>query len=137
MGEVSAKLTEGELQVRAHFRTRERALSLRKEMTKAEVILWKRLRGQQVFNARFRKQHPVQPYIADFACVKARLIVELDGETHSTPEELAYDARRTAFLEEHGWRVVRFWNLEVYQNPDGVVAAIEQALFVAFEGVRP
>jgi very-short-patch-repair endonuclease len=130
-------MTEGEPLMRAHFKTRERAQTLRREMTKAEAILWKKLRGQQVFNARFRKQHPIDPYIADFVCAKAKLIIELDGETHSTAEERAHDARRTAFLENQGWRVVRFWNAEVYQNIDGVVATIEQALSVAFEGVRP
>src|SRR5690348_2345733 len=117
-GEVAGaqRLTEGEPPLREHFKTRGQAQELRRQLTKAEAILWKRLRGRQVFNSQFRKQHPETPYIADFPCVGARLIVELDGETHSTDEERAYDARRTAFLETQGWRVMRFWNSEVYTN---------------------
>lgn len=89
-------------------------------MTKAEVILWMHLRKRAVNGARFRRQHPVGPYIADFACPSEKLIVEVDGATHATPDELAYDARRTKYLEQQGWTVLRVNNSDVYENMDGV-----------------
>jgi very-short-patch-repair endonuclease len=73
---------------------------------------------------RFRKQHPVGPFIADFACVRARLIVEIDGATHGTEAERRYDARRDAFLRSRSWRVVRIPNMDVYERSDDVVSMI-------------
>jgi very-short-patch-repair endonuclease len=70
----------------------------------------------------------VGPYIADFACIASRLIVEVDGATHSTPEELAHDARRTRYLEDLGWTVIRVSNSDVYENMDGVWRAIAARL---------
>jgi len=93
-------------------------------MTKAEVILWVNIRKRALNGARFRRQHPVGPFIADFACPASKLIVEVDGATHWTPEELAYDARRTKYLEERGWTVLRVNNSDVYENMDGVWRAI-------------
>lgn len=107
-------MREGESQARAH------AKRLRQTMTKAEVILWVNLRKRSLSGARFRRQHPVGPYIADFACIASKLIVEVDGATHSTPEELAYDARRTKYLEDLGWTVIRVTNTDIYENMDGV-----------------
>lgn len=93
-------------------------------MTRCETILWTRLQDNQLMGLHFRKQHPVGPYIADFACVKARLLVEVDGETHWREHERARDARRTAFLESEGWTVLRVRNDEVYRNEQGVVETI-------------
>ena len=104
--------------------TRTRAKALRAEFTDAERILWSRLKGRQLRGWQFRAQHPVDPYILDFACVPLRLAIELDGATHSSVEEREHDERRLAFLEAHGWGVVRFWNAEVYDNLDGVIASI-------------
>jgi very-short-patch-repair endonuclease len=109
-------------------RSRQFARRLRKEMTEAEVVLWTFLRRRQLHGFKFRRQHPIAPYIADFACVNERLVVEVDGATHWTPEELAYDARRTAFLQNDGWRVLRVSNLDVFENLDGVWLAIAQRL---------
>jgi very-short-patch-repair endonuclease len=89
-------------------------------MTKAEVILWVNLRKRSLSGARFRRQHPVGPYIADFACIGSKLIIEVDGATHSTPDELAYDAQRTKYLESEGWTVIRVTNTDIYENIDGV-----------------
>ena len=72
----------------------------------------------------FRKQHPVGPYIADFACVRVRLLVEVDGETHWREHERRRDARRTAFLERDGWTILRVWHGEVYSNEEGAVETI-------------
>jgi len=92
-------------------------------MTDAEVIMWSRLRDTP-FGMRFRRQHPIGPYIGDFACPMARLIVEVDGGTHSTAAELAYDQRRDAYLRRRGWRVLRVSNLDVYRNLGGVLDEI-------------
>ena len=107
------------------------ARRLRKKLTKAEALLWWRLR-RDIEGWRFRRQHPIGPYIADFACVEGRLAIEVDGATHHTQEEIAYDERRTRFLESRGWRVLRFWNGEVIANRVGVnetiLGALQEAL---------
>lgn len=97
-------------------------------MTKAEVILWVSLRKRAMNGARFRRQHPIGPYIADFTCPASKLVIEVDGVTHSTPEELAYDARRTKYLEQQGWTVIRVTNTDIYENMDGVWRAIRARL---------
>ncbi|MBL9149020.1 MAG: endonuclease domain-containing protein [Phycisphaerae bacterium] len=91
-------------------RTRDRARELRRRLAPAEVLLWNLLRDRSNGVA-FRRQHPVGPFIVDFACVKARLAVELDGRSHD--ECGAYDADRREFLESAGWHVVRVANAEV------------------------
>ena len=96
--------------------TREFARSLRRKLTRAETILWSRLRRDQIAGYRFRKQHPIGPYIADFACLIAKLVVEVDGGTHSTDRERAYDRARDAYLRERGWRVCRVSNEERLQK---------------------
>ena len=98
-----------------------RARALRKVMTKSEVILWQSLRREQLGGFKFRRQVPVGPYIADFACVEMKLIVEVDGATHAEDDEIAYDARRTRFLELRGWRVWRVLNTDIHEGLDGVV----------------
>jgi len=97
---------------------------LRKNMTKAEVMLWSRLRGGSMNGLRFRRQHPIGPFIADFACIKAKLVVEVDGPSHWTEEGAAHDIRRTAFLRRSGWRQVRVSNEDVYENLEGVLSEI-------------
>jgi very-short-patch-repair endonuclease len=110
------------------YRVTAKARSLRQNMTKAEVFLWMHLRKRALNGARFRRQHPVGPYIADFACPAAKLIVEVDGATHSTREELAHDTRRTKYLESEGWTILRVNNTDVYENMDGVWRAIAAQL---------
>ena len=105
------------------------ARALRRDMTDVERRPWFLLRGRRLADCKFRRQHPVEPFIVDFACVQQRLTVELDGGQHAE-DRAAYDARRTAWLEAHGWRVMRFWNNEVYSTPDTVVDAIRKALGV-------
>jgi very-short-patch-repair endonuclease len=90
-----------------------------------ERRLWYRLRGSQL-GARFRRQQPIGPFVVDFVCLQARLIVELDGGQHLAEAEA--DARRTRFLEGQGYRVVRFWNHEVVENLEGVLTGIQEAL---------
>lgn len=104
------------------------ARSLRKAPTSAEAKLWSRIRRGQIEGFRFRRQHPIGRFIADFACIEARLVIEVDGATHSTDAERANDARRTDWLESEGWRVFRAWNHEIYDNLDGVLEAIRLAV---------
>jgi len=116
------------LRKQGEYRVTHKARTLRQNMTKAEVILWTHIRRRAVEGARFRRQHPIGPYIADFACAAARLVVEVDGATHWTEEQLAYDARRTKYLEQQGWSVIRVNNIDVYENMDGVWRAIAAQL---------
>jgi very-short-patch-repair endonuclease len=106
--------------------TRERATALRREMTEAEKMIWERLRSRQTEGFRFRRQVPLGRFIADFVCHEAKLIVEVDGGQHDSSSE--QEARRTCFLESQGYRVLRFWNNEVLENPDGVQTVVAQDL---------
>ena len=94
-------------------------------MPDAERLLWYLLRGRRFAGCKFRRQHPVGRYIADFACVQHRLIIEADGGQHAGSE---YDARRTAWLRTQGWRVLRFWNNDIRRDPDMVLAEIGRVL---------
>ena len=102
----------------------QRARRLRRDATDAEKLLWARLRAAP-WPIRARRQHPVDGYIADFAFVPARLIIELDGGQHAASLR---DATRTARLQAAGWRVIRFWNHEVLANTDSVLDVIARAL---------
>jgi very-short-patch-repair endonuclease len=106
----------------------ERARALRANATDAERILWSSLRLLRAQGFHFRRQAHIGPYIADFACKSARLIIELDGSQHGEADARAYDAARTRFLEGRSYRVLRFWNDEVFTNRDGVLDAILRAL---------
>ena len=102
-----------------------RAQRLRREMTDAERKLWSVLRNRQLAGAKFRRQQPIGPFIADFVCQEHRLIVEANGGQHAG--NMA-DDRRTAFLQSSGYRVLRFWNSDILTNIDGVALAIAAAL---------
>ncbi len=104
------------------------ACHLRKGMTDAEGRLWSRLRGRQVYGFKFRRQMPIEGFIADFACVEAKLIVELDGGQHVAAAEK--DRRRTQIISGAGYLVLRFWNEEVLSNTDGVVDDIAATLLL-------
>jgi len=109
-------------------RSRQFARQLRKTMTEAEVVLWTFLRKRTLRGFKFRRQHPIGPYIVDFACIQAKLVVEVDGATHWTPAQLQHDERRTAFLESAGWSVLRVTNLDVFENMNGVWISIDPRL---------
>jgi primosomal protein N' (replication factor Y) len=96
-----------------------RARALRRDATDAERLLWTALRGRQAL-FKFRRQHPIPPFTVDFACVEARLVVEVDGGQHGG----AVDAARDAALVAAGWLVRRYWNSEVIDNIEGVLADI-------------
>jgi len=103
-----------------------RARQLRSAPTDAEIRLWSRIRRRQIGNFRFRRQHPIGPYVVDFFCPEAKLIVEVDGGQHAIRER--EDAERTQWLEQRGYSVLRFWNNEVLGNTEGVLLAIREAL---------
>ena len=109
-----------------------RARKLRKEMTSTEKVLWSRLRGKQL-SIKFRKQHPIGLYITDFYARDVGLIIEVNGDTHFTPEAKSYDTVRTDYLSQLGLIVLRFTNLEILQQLDGVMAQINHAIHT----VRP
>jgi very-short-patch-repair endonuclease len=102
--------------------TRERARQLRKDATGPEQVLWSVLCHKQLNGLKFRRQHPIEPYIVDFYCSEAKLVVELDGESHD--ERQAYDQKRTEFLNGLGLREMRVTNDEVLGNLEGVAEAI-------------
>ena len=104
--------------------TRERARSLRQQMPAAERILWSCLRRGRMDGLNFRRQHPIGPFIADFACRKQRLTIEVDGATHWTDTQRAYDRRRTAYITRAGWRELRVTNDDVYTCLDRVLEHI-------------
>lgn len=104
------------------------ARALRKHLTDAEVLLWSRLRRRYQGGYRFRKQHPIGPYIADFACIAEKLVVEVDGDTHGDDDAIAYDARRDGFMRERGWRVFRITNEDVFKRLDDVLDDIARIL---------
>jgi very-short-patch-repair endonuclease len=87
-------------------------------MTDAERTLWRHLRLRRLDGHRFRRQVPISPYIADFVCLKAMLVIEVDGGQHA--DAAAYDSRRDEFMRGQGYRILRFWNNDVLGNPEGV-----------------
>ncbi|MQA66591.1 MAG: DUF559 domain-containing protein [Alphaproteobacteria bacterium] len=103
----------------------ERARTLRQQPTDAERRLWSILRNRQLSGHKFRRQASIGRYIADFVCFESKLVVEVDGGQHANSRD---DAKRTAWLESQGFRVVRFWNNDVLENIDGVAQSIRAAL---------
>jgi len=101
------------------------ARQLRKGMTDAETCLWFYLRRRQLEGCRFRRQHPVGPYIADFVCVEAKLVIEIDGSQHL---ESSRDVVRDAWFREQGYCILHFWNHDVFDRTDEVLGLIVGAL---------
>jgi very-short-patch-repair endonuclease len=104
----------------------QRAQKLRKEPTATEQLLWSRLRRRQLAGHKFRRQQVLGPFIVDFVCLEKKLIVELDGGQHA--ERRSYDQRRTRWLERHGFRVLRFWDNQVFGELEAVLKCIEDVL---------
>jgi very-short-patch-repair endonuclease len=104
------------------------ARHLRLNQTNAEERLWRRLRRWPMEGTHFRRQVPIGPYIADFACMAAHLIIEVDGSQHGLEENVGRDEIRTRWLENAGYRVIRFWNNDITNNMDGVLESIYAAV---------
>jgi very-short-patch-repair endonuclease len=102
-----------------------KAKRLRRDLTDAERRLWSILRNSKLEGAKFRRQQPIGPFVADFVCQDRRLIIEADGGQHS---DSTVDERRTAFLEQRGYRMLRFWNNDILDNIEGVAGSIAAVL---------
>jgi very-short-patch-repair endonuclease len=100
-----------------------RAREMRQPQTPAETMLWGALRNRQT-GYKFRRQHPVERFIVDFYCAEAKLLIEVDGESHLDPKQKEYDEARTEYLEELGYRVIRFTNDDVKSSIHTVAAEI-------------
>jgi very-short-patch-repair endonuclease len=109
----------------------EAARALRREMTPAERVLWERVRANRLAGLPIRRQHPIGPFILDFACASLRLGIEVDGSVHD--ETWEQDQARDDILQQHGWTMLRFTNAEVMHQLDDVLARIRAAA----EGLEP
>lgn len=93
-------------------------------MTKQERLLWQFLRKKNINGLKFRRQYPIGKYIVDFICNEKRLIIEIDGGQHNENQNIVYDKERTKYLETKGFKVIRFWNLDIENNIEGVYQEI-------------
>lgn len=116
-------------------KSQQHAQTLRAAMTDAERQLWQKLRARQLENHKFRRQVPIGSYIADFVCIEAGLIVELDGGQHH--KQVVRDQQRDAVLQAHGFQVLRFWNDPVFKQTEAVLEVILAALLRAAPGQPP
>ena len=104
------------------------AREMRHNSTPAEDVLWQRIRNRRVVGTKFRRQHAIGYFIVDFVCLKRQFVVEVDGDVHNLPEHQVYDRQRQTWLENAGFRVVRFTNAQVMQETDVVIEAIGDVL---------
>jgi very-short-patch-repair endonuclease len=107
---------------------RDQARALRRRGTPAERKLWSKLRDRGHFSVKSRRQVPLGPYVVDFYCHEAKLVVEVDGGGHGLAGEIDEDAKRTEWLKRSSLIVLRFWNTDVMQNLEGVLSKINKAL---------
>ena len=135
-GRGTAKRWRGTVPHAQELKSHQHAKLLRRTMTDAEVILWQNLRKNAVDGMRFRRQHPIGPYIADFACLPVKLIVEVDGATHGSDTEVVHDVRRRRFMARFGWREIRVTNFDVYKNLDYVLEHIWREAMNLRAGLR-
>ena len=97
-------------------------------MSGAERLVWSAIHRNQLDGHRFRRQHPIGPYVVDFICLAAKLVIEVDGSHHCEPEQIAHDAARSRWLENEGYRVIRFPTTDIHANLDGILLLIRDAL---------
>lgn len=104
------------------------ARNLRRNSTIQERRLWNLLKNRQFYNLKFKRQQPIGDYIVDFICKEAKIIVEIDGGQHNEHENIEYDKTRTEYLNNLGYKVIRFWNNEIYENIDGVMSKLKEEI---------
>ncbi|HEX2591208.1 MAG TPA: endonuclease domain-containing protein [Rhizomicrobium sp.] len=114
-----------------------RARKLRRAETASEHKLWQHLRRKQIHDVRFRRQFTLGPYIVDFVCLRAKLVIEVDGFSHTTIEQIDYDEKRTRWLNREGYQVLRFWNLDVLTNLDRVIERIDIETLARLKEIPP
>jgi very-short-patch-repair endonuclease len=117
-------MTNSQKNKRWHPAIVNRSRELRQPLTPPEQKLWQRLRNRQLFGLKFRRQHPIDPFVVDFFCHQHQLVIEIDGHHHAEPAQQRYDQARTEWLEQRGMRVIRFTNRDVDTNIEGVLAEI-------------
>ena len=114
-----------------------RAKQLRQSMTRAETLLWRYLKAHHVSGLGFRRQVPMQYYIADFVCHSARIVVEIDGESHDFAARQKHDPKRDTWFASQGYRVLRFTNDDVLGNLEGVMRSINDAALARLSTLPP
>ncbi|MFH1159440.1 MAG: endonuclease domain-containing protein [bacterium] len=114
-----------------------RAKELRENMTSAEKVLWSKINSGKMQGFRFKPQHPIDRFIVDFYCHKARLVIEIDGEVHNQEDQIERDQGRSAELEEYGLTVLRFSNQDILENIEDVLKTIHQSLSSSRREVSP
>jgi imidazole glycerol-phosphate synthase subunit HisF len=112
----------------AALSTFEKAKALRKDSTPAEKLLWKIIRNRKMLGLKFRRQHPLKYFVADFYCHEALLVIEVDGSIHDLEEIKQYDKEREEIITELGITVLRFTNEEVFSEPEKIEKEIEKHL---------
>jgi very-short-patch-repair endonuclease len=105
------------------------AKTMRTQASDAELLLWRHLRARRLHGYKFRRQVVIEPYIVDFVCIEAKLVVEADGGQHA--EQIDYDEKRSARLKSVGYRVMRFWNHQILMEPQMVLEQIHKVLLEA------
>ena len=105
------------------------ARRLRQNSTDSEAMLWRHLQRFEARGSHFRRQAPIGNFVVDFACLAARLVIEVDGSQHAEGDGPARDQKRTQWLEGEGYRVIRFWNNDISRNIKGVLDVIQEALY--------
>jgi very-short-patch-repair endonuclease len=121
----------------ASIETLEKARALRKEMTPFEKLIWQQIRMRKLNGFKFRRQHPISLFIADFFCYEALLILEIDGSVHDQPDQKAYDIERTGILNTLNIKVLRFTNNDVQYNMPGVLKEIRKELLTRKDSNTP
>lgn len=124
-----------EIRHRIHPAILARAREMRHPQTPAEAIVWRVLRNRQI-GLKIRRQHPIDKFIIDFYCAEARLLIEIDGDSHFNSEQEEYDNERTAYLEELGYKVIRFTNDYVKNNIEAVINEIKRSAEARIERLK-
>ena len=122
---------------RVHPTILARARKLRREMTTQERKLWQRLRHNQLYGIKFRRQHPIGRFVLDFFCYEHKLAVEIDGDSHYQPDQQEYDQARTDWLAQYDIRVIRFTNRDVDRNIESVLDEIARSCRVDVDSSSP
>jgi len=118
------KTITNHLHIAADDKTMKNARHLRKTLTEAEIVLWDQLKSRKLAGLKFRRQHPLHFYVADFYCHEQKLVIEVDGGIHSTKDQVEHDENRTAELERFDIRVIRFTNKQIIDSMDDVLKTI-------------
>ena len=104
------------------------ARNLRNNATLEERRIWNLIKNKQINGLKFRRQFPIGNYIVDFVCLKIKLIIEIDGGQHNETKQVEYDKNRTKFFESNGYKVIRFWNSDIYSNIEGVISELKRTI---------